>query len=456
MKKKLLVTFVFALALALRLRAASGVEFTQSGPYVVPENAGSVTIPVQRLGESTTTVNVDDATADGTSQAGLKYKAVAGTLTFAAGETNKLIVVSLINDGIVGGTQDFQVVLSNPTGGAALGARTNATVRITDNDKGLQFEFGTYSVREDEGSVLIGVTRGDDGNFPVTVEYATADNSALSGTDYTGTTNTLAFAPGETIKLFSIPVLNDAAKEPSKSFRITLNNPSPGGVLASRKAVTVTITDNDPGMQFEFSNYWVGEDEGTVTINLQRGRDADAETFTVDYATAFGTALPSQDYVETRGTLNFAVGEAIRQIHVPVLRNDASTADRQFRITLSNASAGIGLGTNRTATVTVLDTTGMRPHRISSLAVLEDRSVLLTFEGGLHKPFKDYFDLHPLEVSGTSECSFCQSRFLSGRALLVGLASSSFVAFGPGCQLGKPRVRGSGGGSFRRSMEHFP
>ena len=36
------------------------------------------------------------------------------------------------------------------------------TVRITDNDTGIQFEFSSYSLAEDAGSLLIGVLRGDD------------------------------------------------------------------------------------------------------------------------------------------------------------------------------------------------------------------------------------------------------------------------------------------------------
>ena len=67
---------------------------------------------------------------------------------------------------LVEGTQDFEIILRNPSGGAVLGDRPEATVRITDNDKGLQFEFGSYSVAEDAGTVLVGVLRGDDGASP--------------------------------------------------------------------------------------------------------------------------------------------------------------------------------------------------------------------------------------------------------------------------------------------------
>jgi len=142
--------FAGLLACTMPLEAASTIQFT-SALYNVAENAGTVALTVQRTDDVDTVVQVDYASADGTAIAGKKYLAVAGTVDFAAGETNKLIVVLILNESLVEGLQTFQVTLSNPAGGAVLGLRTNATVRITDNDSGLQFEFASYSVFEDAG-----------------------------------------------------------------------------------------------------------------------------------------------------------------------------------------------------------------------------------------------------------------------------------------------------------------
>jgi hypothetical protein len=60
----------------------------------------------------------------------LKYTAVSGTLAFGAGETNQDIVVPILNEGFSEGNKTFTVSLTNPTGGAVLGVRTTATVRI--------------------------------------------------------------------------------------------------------------------------------------------------------------------------------------------------------------------------------------------------------------------------------------------------------------------------------------
>ena len=189
----LMLTCLIGLVVPLVGLAQPTVQFTATS-YAVAESAGNVTLTIQRTGGLGTTSSVDYATADGTATNGFKYTAVSGTLAFGANETNQNIAVPILNDGLVGGTRSFRVILSNPTN-AVLGTRTNATVSITDNDVGIQFQFNTYSVAEDAGAVLIGIVRGDDGTLPVTVDFATANLTATSGLDYTGTTNTLAFAP---------------------------------------------------------------------------------------------------------------------------------------------------------------------------------------------------------------------------------------------------------------------
>ena len=212
-------------------------------------------------------MSVDYASANGTAIAGSDYTATNGTLTFAAGETNQTIAVPILNDGFVepAAYETFTVTLSNPTN-AVLGTRTIANVRITDNDKALAFEFANYWAREDEGSVLIGVVRADDGNFPVSVDFATSNLTATNGLDYAATNGTLSFAAGEKVKLFTVPILNDGLKESSETFRVTLSNPT-NQVLGTQKTATITIVDNDPGVQFTQNQLWVHENEGTHPVN---------------------------------------------------------------------------------------------------------------------------------------------------------------------------------------------
>ena len=99
------------------------------------EAAGVVTISVTRNGDSSTPASVDYATSDDSATQQGDYTIAAGTLVFAAGETNKTLTVLIVDDAYQEGTETFRVLLSNPTG-ASLGARATATTTVFDDDFG--------------------------------------------------------------------------------------------------------------------------------------------------------------------------------------------------------------------------------------------------------------------------------------------------------------------------------
>ena len=78
----------------------------------------------------------------------------------------------------------------------------------------------------------------------VAVSYATADGSATAGEDYTRSGGMLRFAPGETAKTVSVPVLDDAVDEGEETLTLRLLNAS-GAVIADGVA-TGTIENADP------------------------------------------------------------------------------------------------------------------------------------------------------------------------------------------------------------------
>jgi uncharacterized repeat protein (TIGR01451 family) len=101
----------------------------------VPENAGSVTLTVDRTGGSLGAVSVDYATSDYTGIAGVNYIASSGTVSFADGQTTATITIPVLNDGVIlGPTTGFFVTLSNPTGGASLGTGSVSGVLVTNTD----------------------------------------------------------------------------------------------------------------------------------------------------------------------------------------------------------------------------------------------------------------------------------------------------------------------------------
>lgn len=346
---------VFPLLLAsVHIHAASTLQLTAAS-YAVAENEGAAAITVERTGDLTDAVSVDYATAEGTATAGSDYTSITGTLQFANGETRKTFTVNILNDGLVEPAETFQIVLSSPSAGAVLGTRATASGRITDNDRGFQVEIPTYSVNEDAGSLTLAVIRSSEEDFAASVEFGTADGTALAGQDYVETKGRLDFAANERRKVINIPILNDARKEVDKIFRFTLRNPTSPAALGKPPTATITIKDNDPGLSLAQGTYSVLEDAGEVIVTVVRGNDVEMPPFTVDYATSDGTALADADYKTTTGKLSFAAGEKSKSVTVTILNNSQRQPTRTLRLQLSNPSAGLVLGNLAATTIRILD-----------------------------------------------------------------------------------------------------
>jgi len=133
--------------------AAGSLQFSQA-TYSVNEGTGSTTITVSRTGGSDGSVSVDYAINDGTASSGTDYSATPGTLTFHDGDSsNKLITVNIIDDNNQESSENFSLVLSNATGGAAIGNTNTTTVTIIDNDSANNCLHATFSVADQKISI---------------------------------------------------------------------------------------------------------------------------------------------------------------------------------------------------------------------------------------------------------------------------------------------------------------
>ena len=112
----------------------ASVQFTSSG-YSVHENAGSVTLTVTRTGSTAGSASLTYSSLDVTASGFSDYTGLAGTLTFAAGESSKNVSIAIVNDTIAEGNETFNLILSGVSN-ANLGSPAVTTVTIVDNDKG--------------------------------------------------------------------------------------------------------------------------------------------------------------------------------------------------------------------------------------------------------------------------------------------------------------------------------
>ena len=152
-------------------------------------------------------------------------------MTFAPGETTKTVRVDLVDDVDPEPLQSFTAELGNISVNAGF-ARALARIDIVDNDRPV-VSHGLFVrdllVDESAGTVsvpvILGGPLGEASATPITVGFTTADGTAVAGSDYTTTSGTLTFAPGETVKNVPVVITNDTTAEGSERFKLTLEQP---------------------------------------------------------------------------------------------------------------------------------------------------------------------------------------------------------------------------------------
>ena len=111
--------------------------------------------------------------------------------------------------------------------------------------KKIQMSAINYSISEGGGQISIPVYRQGGATGTVSVHYATANGTALAGSDYTGKSGTLSWASGDVAtKYIVVPIKNDTIKESNETFTVRLSAVT-GAVLGANKTATITIIDND-------------------------------------------------------------------------------------------------------------------------------------------------------------------------------------------------------------------
>jgi hypothetical protein len=329
------------------------------------DSAGHATITVNRSGATTIPASVDYATSDGTAAgAGVDYTGAVGTLQFAAGETTKTFNVDVSNDGVAEANETVNLALK--IGGTTV---DTSLLSIVDNDNpktSVQLSSPTYNVNEADGTAAIVVTLSHAVDADVTVDYATADGTALAGSDYIDTHGTLRFTgnvnnggTGETSKTIQIPITQDPDAEDPETLTLTLSNALPGtsSILGAPATGTVTLADDDPAGMIDFKalHYDVDETDGQAIVTVERLGGVGGAV-SVDYRTSDGSATAGADYAARSGTLNWAAGDsADKTFTVPVTWDGRAEGTESVSLALTNPGGGADQGPNSAAVLRIGD-----------------------------------------------------------------------------------------------------
>jgi Calx-beta domain len=223
----------------------------------------------------------------------------------------------------------------------------------------LEFTNSVYGVNEGAGTVTLTVIKEGTAADTVTVHYATSDGfSASAPGDYIATSGDLTFAPNETTKQFTVPIVENATYEGDETFNVILSNPS-GAAVRDPWTAQVNIQDNDPAptVRFATANRSVSEGAGTVTLTLEKSGATEVPA-TVYYKTRDGTATAPSDYTFTGDDLSASVifepAETSKDVQIPIANDGFREPDETFDVYIVTAFGGAP-GTPGATTVTIVD-----------------------------------------------------------------------------------------------------
>ncbi len=172
----------------------------------------------------------------------------------------------------------------------------------------------------------------------ISVSPIVYNGTAKAPADYTSGGARLIFAPGETSKTFSVPVIGDLLNEPNETFYVILSSPVNCSIGKGRGIGT--IIDDDAPPIITIDDVRIGEGNSgqrTAAFRLKLSSPS-GQVVKVNYATASGTATPGSDYVQVASTqVAFTTGNLYAYARVLVNGDTLNEASETFYVNLSGA-----------------------------------------------------------------------------------------------------------------------
>ncbi|XP_056136283.1 extracellular matrix protein FRAS1 [Lampris incognitus] len=351
--------------------------------YHVNESTGLIHAPIERKGDTSSTVSALCYTvaksAQGSSlhalESGSDYKSRGMTgdsrVIFGPGVSMSTCDVKLIDDSEYELSEEFELILSDASDNARMGDVTVAKVIIDGPNDASTVSLGnaTFTFSEDAGTIEIPVLRhGSDLTSVTSVWCATRPSDPLSaspGVDYIPSSKKVEFKPGKTEETCSLTIMDDIqnpAIEGPESFVVFLSSPQ-GAVLQEPYEANVVITDtfqDIPSMQFEKSAYTVKEKEGVLHIPVIRSGDLSFRS-SVRCFTRTMTAMVMDDFEERRNAdesrITFLKGEKVKNCTVHVNDDSVFEPEEEFQVHLGTPQgdhwSGAMVGMSDIVTITI-------------------------------------------------------------------------------------------------------
>jgi hypothetical protein len=200
----------------------------------------------------------------------------------------------------------------------------------------------------------------------VSIDYATADGSAVAGSDYQSASGTVTIPAGQTSTSVTVLVNGDRLAESSETFSLLLSNPV-NAFVANATGVG-TITDDEPCVSIDYGPVYVTEgNTGTTnavfTVRLAVAYDmpVSVNVSTVEGDTDFPAggywgyygyyesppaATSNIDFQAQASTLTFAPGETVKTIPIAVYGDRIGESGEYFSVNLGTSPSGAAIGSS--------------------------------------------------------------------------------------------------------------
>ncbi len=232
--------------------------FTVSDVTVAEGNGGFLAtskilaFTVSLTGPLTTAASVRYATADGTATTADYGAKPLTTLSFSAGQTSKVVNVTVKGDTVFEPNETMLLQLSSPVGAAISDAQGVGT--ITNDDPapvvpGISVDDvtiveGNPTLLGSTKSVTFTIRLSAPAPSGMSVIYNTADGTAVAPGDYTAKAPTvLRFSAGQTSKTVTVTLRMDSLAEPDEAFFLVLHDPVGATITDGLSVATIRNDD---------------------------------------------------------------------------------------------------------------------------------------------------------------------------------------------------------------------
>ncbi len=341
-------------------------QISISDAQLVEGNAGTslMTFNVTLSAASAATVTVNYATADQTATAGSDYVAGSGTVTFSPGQTTKPVTVTINGDVTAEADETLLVNLNTPGNATILDGQGIGTIRNDDNLSALSISDVTLSEgNSGTTSFNFTVTLAPAAAFPVTINYATANGTAIAGTDYQPASGALTFTAGQTTKTISVLVNGDVTTEPNETFVVNLFNPGNASISDAQGLGTITNDDANPSITINDPSVVEGN-SGSKSMNFVITLSNPTSTqLSVPFSLANGTANVGSDYQTNSGSFSVFAGNVTATVSIGINGDTTVEPDETFFMNLGSL-AGATIAKSQ-GTGTIINDDGLASPGIS-------------------------------------------------------------------------------------------